>query len=105
MSKKNGESQRSAPRHWKPGSRGDSISGTLIGVERVRVYGKKVRAAILEAEDGEQWSVLLGYAVLKAKWEQMNPGRGQIVTITVTGFGESKKRGVEYLQFDLHVED
>src|SRR5262245_44149817 len=97
--------RRSQIKHWKPGSRGDGISGTLIRVEKVTVNGKKVWAAILKDEDGEEWSVLLGYAVLEKKWEEMSPGTGQRVTITVTGYGESKKGGRSYVIFDLEVED
>lgn len=105
MDKNRDTRKRSEPKHWKPGSRGDAISGTLIRVEKVPVNGKNLWAAILEHADGEQWSVLLGYTVLGKKWDEISPRTGQIVTITVTGYGESKKRGASYVLFDLQVED
>ena len=104
MSRMNNENEQSEVRHWKP-RQGHGISGTLIRVMKVLVNGKKVRAAILKDEDGEQWSILLGYAVLESLWYEKNPRTGQVVTIEVTGYRESKKHGAEYLIFDLQAED
>ena len=95
------KTQNSTPSHWKPQSIGDAIDGTLIGVVKVRVGRRKLPAAIIRDENGDEWSVLLTYTVLKAKWNELNPRPGMHVEIVYLGDQESMRSGNFYKNFDL----
>ena len=87
---------------WKPESRGDAVVGTLIRTEEVNVNGERKRAAIIREKDGCEWSVLLSYTVLEAKWNQLNPRPGMHVEIKYLGHRKSSS-GNPYKLFQLTV--
>ncbi len=89
--------------HWRP-EPGDTLLGTLRGLKPAQGPFGQGHMLIIEAEDGELWSMRLT-AFLKAELEAQGARPGTLVGIKYLGKGTSKRSGKTYNRYEVVVQD
>jgi hypothetical protein len=84
----------SLPERWNAEDvPGTTLVGTLLRFESIVTnFGEMKIAVIEDADDGTTWGVGLGRAVLKKKFETLDPQPGDTVGLKYVGFSEPRSK-------------
>lgn len=97
----------SLPERWNPDDvPGTMLVGTLLRFELiVTSLGEATIAVIQDADDDTVWGVLLGRAVLKKHFEQLDPKPGDTIGLKYVGYTEPRNKDAKgYHNYVLKVQ-
>lgn len=88
------EDDGSLPERWNPDDEpGTMLVGTLLRFEQIETkLGPATIAVIEDDDDGTEWGVLLGRAVLKKRFETLDPKPGDNIGLKYVGYVEPKNK-------------
>ena len=97
----------SLPERWNADDvPGTMLVGTLLRYETIVTdFGEAQVAVIEDDDDGHVWGVALFRAVLKKRFEQLNPKPGDTIGLKYVGLAEPRNKGANsYHNYVLKVE-
>jgi len=83
----------SLPERWNPDDvPGTMLIGTLLRFDSIVTKIGPGSIAVIEDDDGTEWGVLLGRAVLKKRFETLDPKPGDSVGLKYVGYVEPRNK-------------
>lgn len=96
----------SLPERWNPDDvPGTTLVGTLLRYELISTkLGEATIAVIEDDDDGTVWGVLLGRAVLKKRFETLDPKPGDGIGLKFVGYTPPRNKDAQgYFNYVLKV--